>query len=420
MSEADKWVELATRAAAEGRWHDAEQAWRRVLVLEPRHVQALYSIGVHAFQHGQLAEALASLRAAQALAPREPAIALSIARVLRELHETEAERVAIDEALAADAYFLPGLLAKAQWLERMGNAKSAVSVYRNALRIAPPEPGWPAGLRMQLTHAQELVGRFGEEFAGFLRERLGNRLEALPATERGRWREASAILSGQAQPFPSVCNQLHVPRLPAIPFFERQHFAWIDALEACTAQIVEEMQAAISTDAAGFRPYVAYPAGAPVNQWLELNHSPRWSSYFLWRNGSVVSEHVARCPRTASALEAVGMAEIAGMCPNAMFSALAPHTRIPPHTGDTNARLVVHLPLVVPENCVYRVGFEKRRWNVGEALIFDDSIEHEARNDSDQLRVVLIFDVWNPLLSEAERHLVRHLTAARDAFPFHA
>jgi aspartyl/asparaginyl beta-hydroxylase (cupin superfamily) len=110
------------------------------------------------------------------------------------------------------------------------------------------------------------------------------------------------------------------------------------------------------------------------------------------------------------------MAEIAGLCPNAMFSALAPHTEIPPHTGETNARLVVHLPLVVPEKCTYRVGFEHRVWREGELLIFDDTIEHTARNDSDELRVVLIFDVWNPLLAKEEREVVKALASAWRAY----
>ena len=38
--------------------------------------------------------------------------------------------------------------------------------------------------------------------------------------------------------------------------------------------------------------------------------------------------------------------------------------------------------------------------------MFDDTIEHEAWNDSVETRVILIFDVWNPFLSEAERELV--------------
>ncbi len=99
-----------------------------------------------------------------------------------------------------------------------------------------------------------------------------------------------------------------------------------------------------------------------------------------------------------------------------MFSALQPQTRIPPHTGETNARLVAHLPLVVPERCAFRVGYDWRQWEEGKVFVFDDSIEHEARNDSDQLRVVLIFDVWNPLLSLAERGVVEALALAMQEF----
>jgi aspartyl/asparaginyl beta-hydroxylase (cupin superfamily) len=106
------------------------------------------------------------------------------------------------------------------------------------------------------------------------------------------------------------------------------------------------------------------------------------------------------------------MAAIDGLCPNAMFSALAPRTRIPPHHGETNARIVVHLPLIVPPGCRYRVGFDECGWETGRILAFDDTLEHEARNDGDELRVVLIFDVWNPLLSLAERELVTAMTTA--------
>jgi aspartyl/asparaginyl beta-hydroxylase (cupin superfamily) len=99
-----------------------------------------------------------------------------------------------------------------------------------------------------------------------------------------------------------------------------------------------------------------------------------------------------------------------------MFSALAPKSHIPPHNGETNARVIAHLPLIVPERCSYRVGFDWRQWRVGETLIFDDTIEHEARNDSDELRVVLIFDLWNPLLDTADRDVVRRLAAAARSF----
>ena len=199
--------------------------------------------------------------------------------------------------------------------------------------------------------------------------------------------------------------------------FTIAHFSWVEELEGKTGVIRAELVRALECEADKFAPYIEKHSGAPVNQWRELNHSRRWSALHLWRNGARVEENLARCPETARALEAVGMADIAGNCPNAMFSALAPKTHIPPHHGETNARLVAHLPLIVPENCgALRVGFEQRPWRVGEALVFDDSIEHEAWTDSDELRVVLIFDVWNPALSAKDRELVNALTIA--AAPF--
>ncbi len=409
-------VQAAGLAASQGRWDDAERAWRQVLAMEPKHPQALHSLGVHAYRRGHLDEALQAFRAAHQVTPNDPLLLLSISVVLRDQANHGLELAALDAALAVDPYFLPGLLAKGGCLERLGRPKAAAAWFRNALKAAPPEPHWPAALRSQLLHARAHSQKLGNELAAFLADRIGSRLDTLPPLEAQRFREAGAILSGHSQPYASQCSQLHVPRLPAIPFYEREQFAWVEALEANTVVITGELTALLHREQQEFKPYIAYAPGDPVNQWQELNHSTRWSSYFLWRNGEPQLAHLAGCPQTKRALEAVEMADIGGLCPNAMFSALAPHTRIPPHSGETNARVIVHLPLIVPEHCRYRVGYEQRRWTVGEVLIFDDSIEHEAINDSDQLRVVLIFDVWNPLLSVAERELVRVLSAATQEF----
>lgn len=124
---------------------------------------------------------------------------------------------------------------------------------------------------------------------------------------------------------------------------------------------------------------------------------------------------LARCPATRDALEAIPRAELPGRCPNAFFSILQPRTRIPPHGGVSNTRLTVHLPLIVPNGCGFRVGGETREWRIGEAFVFDDTIEHEAWNDSDHPRAVLIFDVWNPYLTALERRMLQTLYVATDA-----
>ena len=107
--------------------------------------------------------------------------------------------------------------------------------------------------------------------------------------------------------------------------------------------------------------------------------------------------------------------QVPGASPVAMFSLLAPGARIPPHTGVANTRLVCHLPLIVPPNCGFRVGATTLEWKVGEAFVFDDTIEHEAWNESDQLRVVLILDVWAPALGVAERQTVASVIGASNA-----
>jgi len=90
----------------------------------------------------------------------------------------------------------------------------------------------------------------------------------------------------------------------------------------------------------------------------------------------------------------------------AFLSILKPRTRIPPHFGLANYRLTVHLPLIVPAGCGVAVAGEARETRFGRPMIFDDSYEHSAWNNSEAARIVLIFEIWHPALSAAERTAV--------------
>jgi aspartyl/asparaginyl beta-hydroxylase (cupin superfamily) len=164
------------------------------------------------------------------------------------------------------------------------------------------------------------------------------------------------------------------------------------------------------------KPYVNYPAGMPLDQWAQLNGNLDWSAYFLLDDGKPVEDHARACPSTLEALKLVNQPVIPGRSPSAMFSILKARTHIPPHHGVANTRLVVHLPLVIPPGCGFRVGGETRPWVEGEAWVFDDTIEHEAWNRSDQPRAILICDAWNPYVPEAEREVIARLMAALDRF----
>jgi aspartyl/asparaginyl beta-hydroxylase (cupin superfamily) len=245
---------------------------------------------------------------------------------------------------------------------------------------------------------------------------LDTDLQNLPQGLTPRWREALAIRAGVAEPSVSRSNQLHVPRLPALPFYDRSAFPFLRNLEAGTDVICTELSRLIEFHSDQFEPYIAYGSGEPVNQWHKLNHSLDWGACHLWRNGVAIDKNLEHCPETARLLKTLPLADIDGLCPNVFFSSLQPHTHIPPHHGESNARLIAHLPLLVPEKCRIRVGFEEREWKIGETLIFDDTLLHEAVNDSDDLRVVLIFDLWNPLLTDDERRLASKLAVATRQF----
>ncbi|MFL6722184.1 MAG: aspartyl/asparaginyl beta-hydroxylase domain-containing protein, partial [Sphingomonas sp.] len=184
-------------------------------------------------------------------------------------------------------------------------------------------------------------------------------------------------------------------------------FPWRTDLERRFDELRDEA-AMLLADTADFSPYVSRKTDRPQGDVHGMLENSDWSSLYLWRDGAPVEEHVERCPKTFEALvEHVPLCRIGRMAPAVLFSLLKPGAHIPPHTGMVNIRYICHLPLIVPEGCSLRVGGRVGGWQEGKMLVFDDTVEHEARNASPENRLVLIFDVWNPDLSEAEKLAVR-------------
>ena len=367
-------------------------------------------------KRGATQSALAMLNDLEQQEPADLQIKLDRALALRLQGNFAAALAALDAALAIDPYFFLALLSKGSVLEQMGKSRVAAQVYQTALRIAPHPENTPAAFEEPMRHARRIVEEDAREKAEFLRERLGDLRARFAHESLERVEECADIMAGTKRAYNAEPAQMHVPRLPAIPFFDRGHFPWLEQLEAETEAIRKELSVLLTEGLPGFAPYVDYEPGTPENQFKELNRSDRWSSLWLWRDGKRQKSAITRCPHTAGVLEQLPLADQPGFAPTALFSALAPHTRIPPHTGSTNARLLVHLPLILPGPAGFRVGNERREWRIGEAWAFDDTIEHEAWNDSDETRVILIFDIWNPLLSAAEREMICELLAANQAW----
>ena len=342
---------------------------------------------------------------------------LSLAAILRTLGRHADELAALERALALDPTHLIVLLQKGALLDLMQRPRSAAGVYTHALQTLTPGTRLPPPIQAHVEHARRRVAENSARLTALLETRLAAMPHSAtrsdtPAEDRRRFDRCIDRLLGRARIYSPEPTFMLFPFLANHEYLPRDLAPWLVQLEDATAVIREELLAVLSHDQPGLEPYIAYDQGVPLNQWAELNHSRRWSAYFLWNQGRREEDHLARCPRTAAVLSALPQVDVPGRGPTAFFSLLDAHTTIPPHTGVTNTRLTVHLPLIVPPGCRFRVGGEVREWQVGTAWVFDDTIEHEAWNDSSVTRAILIFDVWNPQLTPLERDLLREATAA--------
>jgi aspartyl/asparaginyl beta-hydroxylase (cupin superfamily) len=273
----------------------------------------------------------------------------------------------------------------------------------------------PADLINELNRAQALCERFAQGFEEHIRGKLAAQgFDDLSASPR--FARSLDILHGKREVFVQEPRHFYFPELPQVQFYDRKLFPWLDAVEDATDDISREAQAVLD-DPRAFAPYVT--AGSkerPHGDARGMLDNPDWSAFFMQRDGALFAENAARCPKTMQALEQAPLSRAEGRMPSILFSLLRPGAHIPPHTGVVNVRLICHLPVITPENCALRVGNETREWRQGEAWVFDDSINHEAWNRSDKPRVILLFDIWRPELTDEERRMVATMLEAMDSY----
>ena len=380
------------------------------LARAPQQPIVLNAAGGHMLRVGEARRARELYESAIAHDAASKVLWLNLAQACRALADSRGETQALERALAIEPRYVLALLQKADLMERLAQPKTAAMVYEAALDSLESGAPAPPQAAAALAHAREVVGASRHELAAFLEQETAPIRAQRAGADQRRYEACRDLYLRKRRVYHSQPKQILFPYLPAIEFFPRQDFPWLEVLEAATEEIAAEALAALREDGVGFKPYVDFPPGTPIDQWGPLNHSLDWSVYPLWHDAAPIPEHLQRCPNTAAVLSQLPLCDIPDYAPGAFFSVLKPRTRLPPHTGTTNTRSIVHLPLVVPEGCRFRVGADVRAWEKGKAWVFDDTIEHEAWNDSDQVRIILIFDIWNPLLTAAERDLVRALT----------
>jgi beta-hydroxylase len=172
------------------------------------------------------------------------------------------------------------------------------------------------------------------------------------------------------------------------PVFDRDVVPWSRALEAAFPAIRRELDGVLA-----LREHLP-PFQTISPDQRNIAHGDRWKVFLLYGFRLRSEANCRRCPETAAVL-----AGIPGLL-SAWFSILAPRTAIPRHRGISKGIIRAHLGVVAPKdraNCWMRVDDRTVHWEEGRCFVFDDTYDHEVRNDTDEERVVLIVDVERPM-----------------------
>jgi aspartyl/asparaginyl beta-hydroxylase (cupin superfamily) len=411
QDELQRTLAAARQARQAGRREEAGRLLRDVVARAGEQPAALNALGMNMLAEGRHSEAAALFRRAIAADPRSPELWMNLAKAFREAGDAGSEQEALEGALAIDQRHFMALVRLAELFERLGDEARAAERWSGVLALAAMMDDRPPALEAMLEHAGVVVAGQRAGFAAAVDDGLAQARQGLDQAERRRFDACIDHALGRRRIYANQPAGMHFPFLPADEFFERRHFPWLEQIEAMTDVIRAELEALLAQDEAAIRPYVAMEPGTPANKWSPLDNKLDWGALHLWKDGRRDDKVCARVPRTAAAVEALPLSDLPGRTPTVFFSLLRPGTHLPAHSGVSNVRSIVHLPLNVPPGCAFRVGGETREWEVGRAWAFDDTIEHEAWNRSGEVRAILIFDVWNPYITEVERGLLRRFYA---------
>ncbi len=409
---AEQLLNRALDARQRGNRREECQLLDAALVTYPNDPRLLNARGMLALADHDYPIAIDCFACAAQADPQEPALYLNLAAAHRGNRDDVGERAALQAALDIDQRQLTVQLRTAELLERQGKLSAAAKHWGAVVQLGQGLDAPSPGIVEAVTRGQVFLSEHNKIYAAALEAELAG---AMPDDARGRrFRACVDHMLGRRRVYKNECAGVYYPFLPADEFFDAHLFPWFSRLEAKTADIRAEALALLDSANEALRPYVRLDAGTPENKWSSLDGSLDWGACFLWEYGVRNDAICALCPTTAAAIEAIPQNRVPGRAPSAFFSILSPGAHIPPHTGVTNTRTIIHLPLVVPPDCNFRVGGETRGWVEGQAFAFDDTIEHEAWNRSDERRIVLILDVWNPHLTGEEQDWLAKLFAVAD------
>lgn len=399
----------------------AEKAFAVVLENDAFNVEARTFLARVAMQSGNPQLAFEHLQVAIRVNPGNAALWRSMALTQIALEQWPQAQETLEQCLKLAPKMHVAGLHLGKVLERQGKHNDAVKTYLNVLSQAQREGLWldaattPPWLLEDVRHAADVANRGRVEIYQALMQPLLDRfgkddLQRVDLCVRGVLGFENLKDAGKKQK-PTF---MYFPGLPETPVFDRNLFPWFELLENRFEAIRDEAEKVIA-QRNGFSPFLNLGQSDKLSDYLG-GQEPNWDAYFFYRHGEKFEQHHAACPDTSAALESLPLVRIAEHAPEICFSMLTAGTHILPHYGTSNIRSVVHLPLIVPEDCALKVHDEVIPGKAGTCFAFDDTYLHDAWNRGDGTRTILLMDTWNPHLTEIERLCMAEVITATGHF----
>ncbi len=414
----------AHQLARDGDVIRAELQYLEILKLWPTDPETLSAVADLALRRDDGARAIEFLQRAIQAQPKDLPLAMRYAETLASLQHTAQAVKVLETLLAGTPGFYPGWLLLGCLRDASGDGSGALRAWYQAVTRSQGAGQWldtdttPPHLINRVAHAVERVRTGCREllFNSYekLRQEVGagklDRVDRALTGYLGEW-DASPM---DARQRPKV---FHFPGLPVAPYHDPFLHSWAQQLQSSFTEIRAEALLVWQEDQR-FGDFLEHPPGAKVQDYLQGDGPrPSWEAFFFYRHGRRFDANHLRCPRTSEVLESIELCRIAGQAPEICFSVLSPGSHIMPHYGVTNTRLVMHLPLIVPNDCALNlIDAGQHVWQEGKLMMFDDTFQHEAWNRSDKTRIILLMDCWNPHLTQDERLAVKHLIEAISDF----
>jgi aspartate beta-hydroxylase len=421
-SVAAPWLSDARLSRADGHLRrgevlQAELLFRATLNDHKDCAPAARALAAMAGNRGDFAAANHYLALVEALVPNDAGVMIDRAHVQIATGVLEQARATLERVVALHPQQHVAWLMLADTRDACGDSLGALKARYQGITRAQESGRWlderttdPEVLQAVLRNMQSLQkGQYT-----LLMQTLDGLTQELGRQDLSRVARAVSGYLGEWDATPPDPRQrpkfFYFPDLPPGPYHDPMLHPWAGAWRDSWQDVRDEAASLLAEDK-DFESFLGLRPGQSAPEYVGgTNPNASWDAYFFYRRGERFDDHHARCPKTSAALDAIDLCRVAHQAPEVCFSVIRPQSTIMPHHGVTNTRLVMHLPLIIPGDCALNiVDGEPHHWREGELMMFDDTYQHGAWNHTDQARLIVLMDCWNPHLTPAERVAVTRI-----------